>query len=304
MKILITGASGFIGKELVSLLKENNNEIFGLTRNIEAAQSKIADIIWISWPDSRQVIDLKAYGSFDVVINLVGENIAGNRWSSEQKKILYNSRIDSTDTLLKMIKQSQGIVPTFISTSAIGIYGDRQEEEIHENSLVVDDFIGKLCQDWEQVVYKHKDTYERCCIIRTGLVLGKNGGMMEKLLPLFKLGLGGKLSNGNFYMSWIHIKDLCRIYLKAIQDTQMKGVYNATAPYPEKNKIFTQKLASLLRRPAFFSVPKFTLKIIMGELADHATQGAKITPKKLRDENFHFHFPTLDLALKDVLSKQ
>jgi uncharacterized protein (TIGR01777 family) len=304
MKILISGASGFIGLKLIQLLKKDGHEIFGLTRNIERSQKKDPEVIWIEWKNFNEGVDLKPYGEMDAVINMVGENLASKRWNNEQKKVIYNSRIDATETLFKMIKKSQGKVGTFISTSAIGIYGNRMSEEIHEGSLVVDDYIGKLCQDWEGVVNKHADAYERSVIIRVGLVLGKGGGMMEKLLPVFQWGVGGKLASGNQYMSWIHVTDICRIFQKALTDKEMSGVYNGTAPFPVKNSEFTQYLGKILNKPTFFSVPSFALKIVMGEMADHVLSGARIVPRRLKEADFHFIYPTLEVALKDVVSKE
>ena len=304
MKILISGGTGFIGLKLIEELKNEGHEIFGLTRNVENAQKKDADVIWISWKSHNEIFDLKPYGKIDAVINLVGENIAGKRWTNEQKKVLYNSRVEATRSICSSIKESQGKVDVFVSTSAIGIYGNRQSEEIHEKSLTVDDFIGTLCKDWESALTSNSDVYDRHVIIRVGLVLGKNGGMIEKLLPIFQLGIGGKLSHGNQYMSWVHLDDICRIFIKAINDSSMDGVYNGTAPFPVTNKEFTQSLGDVLRKPTLFPVPKLALKVVLGEVAEHVLSGARIIPKKLKEDNFHFIYPTLETALKDVVSKE
>ena len=303
MKILISGATGFIGMKLIQELKKDGHELFGLTRNIESAQKKDTDVIWIKWESHNEIIDLKPYGKIDAVINLVGENLANKRWNNEQKKIIYNSRVEATRTLCKSIRESQEKVDVFVSTSAIGIYGDRETEEIHEDSLIVDDFIGSLCKDWEEALTSNSDVYSRHVIIRVGLVLGKNGGMMEKLLPLFSLGLGGKLSSGKQYMSWIHLDDICRIFLKALTDNDMQGVHNGTAPFPVTNKEFTEVLGKTIRKPTAFTVPKLALKIAMGEMAEHVLSGARIIPKKLKENDFHFIYPTIEKAIKDVVSK-
>lgn len=304
MKVLITGGTGFIGLRLIKELKSQGHEVLGLTRNIEQAQRKDTDVIWIPWKSHNEIIDFTPYGKIDAIINLVGENLANKRWSNEQKKVIYNSRVEATRNLCKSIKESQGKIDTFISTSAIGIYGNRRNEEIHEKSLIVDDFVGSLCRDWEEAVTSNSDIYNRSVIIRVGLVLGKNGGMMEKLLPLFNLGLGGKLSHGNQYMSWIHLDDICRIFIKALNDHKMEGVYNGTAPFPVTNKEFTNTLGRTIRKSTFFSVPRFALKVVMGEMAEHVLSGAKIIPKRLKEDNFHFLFPTVEVAIKDVVSKE
>jgi len=303
MKVLISGASGFIGQQIIKDLKSEGHEILGLTRNIQNAQKTDPDIIWIEWHNFNDIVDLKPFGHIDAVINLVGENLANKRWNNEQKKIIYNSRIDSTRCLCKMIEKAQGSVDTFVQTSAIGIYGNRMAEEIHEKSLVVDDYIGKLCQDWEKEL-KENPVYKRSVIIRVGLVLGKDGGMMEKMLPVFQLGIGGKLGSGNHYMSWVHLKDISRIFIKALTDKEMSGVYNGTAPFPVRNKEFTNYLGKVLNKPTLLSVPRFALKMVMGEMAEHVLSGARIVPRKLKEEGFHFIYPTLELALKDVVSKE
>lgn len=304
MKILITGGTGFIGLKLINDLKQSGHEVIGLTRNLESAQKKDSDVIWVEWKSHNEIIDFKPYGKIDAVINLVGENLANKRWNNEQKKVIYNSRVEATRSICRSIKESQGKVDIFVSTSAIGIYGNRRNEEIHERSLIVDDFIGSLCKDWEEALTTNSDVYNRHVIIRVGLVVGKNGGMMEKLLPVFQLGVGGKLSHGNQFMSWIHLGDICRIFIKAIEDDSMQGVYNGTAPFPVSNKDFTNILAKTIRKPSFFSVPKFALKIVMGEMAEHVLSGARIIPKRLKEADFHFIYPTLETALKDVVSKE
>ncbi|MEX0799573.1 MAG: TIGR01777 family oxidoreductase [Bacteriovoracaceae bacterium] len=303
MKILISGASGFVGKQVLELLLKEKHEVFALSRSSEKNQSKYPDVQWIQWDNPRHEADLRSIDYLDGAIHLAGENLAEKRWSNIQKKEIFNSRIDGTITIFKMLRKAQLKPKVFVSTSGISIYGHREKENVTEASLPVDDFLGNLSKAWEQAVWDNRDAYERAVVLRVGVVLGKNGGMMQKLLPLFKLGLGAKLGGGSFYMSWIHIKDLARIYIKALKDDQMEGVYNGTSPFPVKNEEFTRVLAGIVRKPAFFSVPKIFLRVALGEMADYITKGAKVLPKKLKDEDFHYLYPTIELAVKDVVSK-
>lgn len=303
MKVLISGASGFVGKYILDLLIRNGHEVHALTRNPEKNQTIYPSVNWIQWNGSTHVADLSSIKELDGVINLVGENIAGKRWNNGQKKEIFNSRIDGTKSLFEMLKKANLKPQAFVSTSAVGIYGNRGEESLSEAALPANDFLGNLCKSWEGVVFENSDLYDRAVIIRVGLVLGKGGGLAQKLAPLFKVGLGGKLGNGNFYMSWIHVKDLARIYVKGLEDQNMEGVYNAVSPFPVKNSEFTRIMGKTVRKPTPFTVPKFALKLAMGEMADYVVKGAKVVPKKLREDNFHYLYPTIEVAVKDVVSK-
>ena len=302
MNILMSGASGFVGKHVLGLLLEKGHKVYALSRNAQKNQNLQPEVNWIQWDDTHHVAPLKEIQSLDGVINLVGESLDAKRWSNTQKKEIFNSRIDGTQTILKMLK-NDGLAPrAFVSTSAVGIYGHDANNIVDETSSTAEDFLANLCKDWEASVIERSDSYDRAVILRIGLVLGKNGGMMTKLVPLFKLGLGGKLGSGNFYMSWIHVKDLARTFVRALEDDSMSGIYNATSPFPVKNAEFTKVLANTVRKPAHFNVPKFVLRTVVGEMAEYMTKGARVMPKKLKEENFHFIYPTIERAIKDVVS--
>lgn len=303
MIVLVSGASGFVGKYILDLLLEHGHEVHALSRSSEKNQKKYPRINWIQWDDSSHVADLSGIKKLDGVINLVGENLASKRWNNGQKKKIYNSRIDGTNSIFHMLEKAKLKPSVFVSTSAIGIYGDRGDESIDEESSSANDFLANLCVSWEKVVAKNKHLYGRSIIVRVGLVLGRDGGLSEKLLPIFKRGLGGKLGNGRFFMSWIHVKDLARIYVRALEDDKMKGVYNAVSPFPVRNSEFTNVFADALRKPAPFRVPKYALKLGMGEFGEYAVKGAKVLPKRLKSEDFHFLYPTVEVAIKDVVSK-
>lgn len=302
MKVLVSGASGFVGKRVLKLLLENGHEVYGLSRSPEKNETKFPEVKWLKWDCSMGAPELGTLESLDAVINLMGENVATKRWNNAIKKDLYNSRVDGTALLHQGIKNANLEPNVFVSTSAIGVYGDKGLEPVDESAPVASDFLANLCKAWEEAALKEKELYQRSVIIRVGIALGSDGGLAQKLMPLFKLGLGGKLGDGNFYMSWIHVKDLARIFVKAVEDQKMSGIYNASAPFPVTNSEFTKTFANTYRKPAMFNVPKFALKIVMGEMAEYAVKGVKAMPKKLKEDNFHFLYPTIETAVKDVVS--
>ncbi len=289
MKILISGGTGFVGRKLVEeLLKKH--ELIVLTRDpVKAEKILGANISFIKWDDVYQSIDLSPYGKIDAVFNLVGENIGDKKWSNEQKKILFNSRVDATKTIISSLKTSQGTVKSFISTSAVGIY--------------TDGFLKKLCIAWEDAVTDFgKDIIERSVILRVGMVIGK-GGAVEKMLKAFEMGVGGKIGDGEQWMTWIHRYDLVKAYEFCLENTSILGVINAVTPFPIRNKEFTEVLGKVLRKPTFMTVPKFALKLLFGEMSTLMLDSIKVEPKVLKESRFHYLNPTIELALKDVVSK-
>jgi uncharacterized protein (TIGR01777 family) len=301
MKILITGASGLVGSAISKLCIEKNYEVYALTRNVEKSQEDNPFVKWIEWSDYSHPPKLEGISSINVVINLIGENLGAKRWSAAQKKEIYNSRIVSTRNLILTLKEKSINVDTFISTSAIGIYGDHGDSVVTEEQAANDDYVGNLCKDWEEEALKSKSFCKRVVIFRVGIVVSKESHFIKKLLPIFKLGLGGKLGSGKFYMSWIHLKDLVNMYLMAIEKNELEGVYNAVAPFPERNKKVTSLIASRLGKNAIFQVPKFALKIGVGEFASHLLTSSKVSSKKIENEDFYFYYPTLKNALKEAI---
>lgn len=299
MKVLVSGGTGFIGSEIIGQLLEAGHEVFSLSRYIR--DSHHPNLKYIFWENVHTPFDLQGV-KIDGVINLVGENISTGRWTNEKKKSIYNSRIDGTRMIIECLKDQK--LKAFVSTSAIGIFGDRKGESLDEKSNPSDDFMARVCIDWEKEAFKATNISERIAIIRVGLVLGSKGGIVAKTLPLFKLGLGGKLGDGDQYMSWIHVKDLAKLYVEALTVGAYDGVYHGVSPYPVKNKDFTATFGRILEKPAIFKVPKFMLKLATGEMTATILSDAKVLTPKLREKKFYFRFPTLELALKDVLSKE
>ncbi len=299
MKVLVTGATGFVGQRVVKELLDGGHEVVVLTRNIaKGAVTLGGQCKYFVWSDYTTLPPREAFDGVNGIIHLMGEGIAEKRWDEVQKKKIYDSRILATAKLIEVIKELEKKPSVFVSASAVGIYGDRGAEEINENSSLADDFLAKVCKGWEAQAIKAKALGLRAVLIRTGVVLGKNGGALKKMLPIFKLGGGGPVGSGKQYMSWIHVDDLAAMYIEALKNPQMEGVFNGTAPYPATSKEFARQLGKTLHRPAFAPAPAFALKLVFGEMSQVLLDGQKVIPTKFKEKNFNFRYPTLTEALK------
>ncbi|MBA6297738.1 TIGR01777 family oxidoreductase [Colwellia sp. MB02u-9] len=297
MNILITGGSGLIGRALIQHLSAER--IIVLTRN----PAKTANIL----PDNIEFISTLGdidFNELDVVINLAGEAIVDKRWSKAQKNTICQSRWKITQKLVEKIQAATNPPHSLISGSAIGFYGrqgalaiDESYQEIH------DEFSHKVCQKWEAIAQTAASDKTRVCIIRTGIVLAENGGALQKMLLPFKFGLGGPIASGEQFMSWIHIDDMVAVLLAAVYQTSLTGIINATAPMPVSNQEFSETLSAVLKRPCLFRVPAFVLRALMGESADLVLYGQNVLPSKLLNNNFKFQYPSLEVALKQLLVK-
>lgn len=300
MRILITGATGLIGKKLIeSLILEKNYTVRILTRNKKKAQLLIGFPIEIfGWNPLNHYLEEGAFDNVDIIINLAGENIASHRWSEKRKLQLLKSRVKAISFLLEKLEEhSPKSFRKIISASAIGFYGN-QKIEVNEESKVGNDFLAKLCQEWEApLVQQSKFKYH---IIRIGLVLDPNEGALSKMLPLFDANIAGKIANGKQYMSWIHVNDLIKQFLYLIQNSPKEAILNGTAPSPLTNQEFTQKLASKLQKFALIPAPKMILKMALGEMSSLLVSGQKVQSKFSHFEDFNFEFPTLDSALEEI----
>jgi len=300
MKILVTGATGFVGKTLLPLLVDKDHEIIVLTRDIKSAQVRlpIACNI-IEWSPEKTLTHIE--DDIDTVINLCGENVASGRWISKRKQAIYNSRIISTRNLIDYFRNNPNPIKTWISASAIGIY---------ENANVADEsapnghgFLAEVCRDWEEETFKAKELNIRTVAFRIGMVLGFDGGAMERMLPLFKLGLGGNISNGNQWMSWIHVRDLAGLIIEAIDNPSYEGPVNAVSPNPVTNREFTSTLAETLKRPAFFPVPGWVFKLLLGEMSQILINSQKISSDLTKNWGYKFTYPKLKNALKVICNQ-
>lgn len=298
MKILITGATGFVGTRLVKKLESQGHRIVVTTRNPKSAVKNLGSHIEAyAWDAPHGEFPQESLSGVEAVINLMGENIAAKRWSDAQKLKLRESRIISTEKLVTALKDSD--VKVFLSTSAIGYYPTNLPQKLTEQDVVGDNFLASLCEDWEKKAHEAPDSIRKL-IVRVGVVLGAEGGALSKLLPLFKLGLGGPVGDGKQIMSWIHIDDLVEIYAEAITNQGFQGVANAVAPAPVSNKEFTKALAKAVRRPALFPAPPIALKLAMGELSTIVLDSQNIDCAALKQWNFTFKYPTVDKAMMQI----
>lgn len=304
MRILITGATGFIGKNLVSHLNQLGHKIVVVSRNIDYAKSVLGkDYDYLQWDPTHKSPSLNKVKPIDAVINLAGESIAAKRWNKEQKDLIYSSRVDYTRKLFQSLKKYKIRPKLFINASAIGIYGTSVEDHFDEQSKAGDGFLPMVVHDWESVVRKHESVVSRWAILRIGMVLGKGGGAIEKLLPMYKLGLGSTLGSGAQQISWIHIKDLIKMFSKIIEDESLSGVFNATSEFSVTNSEFSNVLSKLLQKPSFVKVPTFALKTMLGERSMILLEGARVFPQRFKELKFHYQYPTVEKALKDVVSE-
>ncbi|SEK99978.1 hypothetical protein SAMN05216262_104203 [Colwellia chukchiensis] len=297
MNILITGGSGLLGQALVQQL--NVDRIIILTRDRQKAARRL--------PSQCELVDTLDHIDFndiDVVINLAGEAIVDKRWTSKQKQIICQSRWQITQALVDKIQAADTPPKCLISGSAIGYYGRQDASAIdEEHQAVFDEFSHQLCQIWESIALQAASPRTRVCLLRTGIVLAQHGGALAKMLPAFKLGLGGPISTGEQFMSWIHIDDMVAVILAAIYQDSLSGAINATAPMPVTNQVFSQTLSRVLARPCWFRVPRLVLRLLMGESADLVIYGQQVIPNKLLNNGFTFQYPELEGALKQLLSQ-
>jgi uncharacterized protein (TIGR01777 family) len=299
MKVVITGATGFVGQVIVKQLLAAGDEVIVLTRNVAKAAITLGSTCrYYQWDDKESLPPLEALEGADGVINLMGETIS-NRWDDQQKKKIYDSRIYGTRKLIEGFEKLNQKPKVFVSTSAIGIYGNRGAQELNESSTLADDFLAKVCKDWENEGNKARNHGARVVIIRVGIVLGPKGGALAKMLPVFKLGGGGPLGSGRQFMSWIHVEDLASMYVEALKNNEIKGILNGTSPYPVSNADFTKVLGEVLHRPAFLPAPAFAIKLAFGEMSQILLEGQKVLPVKFKEAKFKFRYPTLEMAIKE-----
>ncbi len=297
MNILITGGTGFVGKRVVARLIEKGHTPYVLTRS----DKKDSQVKYLQWNPEKEEFPEFDVDSIDGLINLMGENIGGKRWSESQKKKIENSRIEGTKFLNQMLSEKLTHNLKFtISASAVGIYQKNTSETLDEKASLDNDFLGSLCQKWEEQA-KDFSKVDRRVIIRIGVVLGPDGGMLEKLMPIFKLGLGGPIGNGKMMMSWVHVDDLVNIIMNSIEEPKYEGIFNAVSPNPVTNSEFTKAFGKAAKRPAFFPVPPFALKLMMGEMSSLALDSQKIIPSRLQEIGHEFKKADIFEAMKDIL---
>ncbi|BFM48279.1 TIGR01777 family oxidoreductase [Marinomonas sp. THO17] len=289
MNILITGATGFIGQSLLEELISPNANIYALVRK---KSKKLSDQV--------KQIDFSALSqldfTFDVFINLAGENIAAKRWTRKRKEALINSRVNLTHRVFDLLHQ---VPKTIISMSAVGFYGPSNQMDLDENSPTQPGFAHELCDLWEQAVTSHTNDETRLVILRLGVVLGDGGALAKLRLP-FRLGLGGPIGSGKQWFNWVHIEDVKKCILNAMEDPNFRGIYNLVAPNNVTQEEFAKQYAKGLNRPSILWTPSFVLQMIFGEMSTLLTLGPKVLPSHLQQQGYEFIYPDLVPALENI----
>ncbi|MGA8307859.1 MAG: TIGR01777 family oxidoreductase [Candidatus Acidiferrales bacterium] len=294
MKILISGGSGLIGTATSAALQGNGHSVVRLVRPGKGA--KAGDI---QWDPMRATVDVAGLEGVDVVIHLSGAGIADGRWTEARKQILRSSRIDTTRVLVDSLSRLKQKPRVLIVASAIGYYGSRGDEILTESSAIGTDFLALLCRDWEAEASRAAAMGIRTVMLRFGVVLSGKGGALPKMLTPFKLGVGGRLGDGQQWMSWIAIEDVLGIIRHAIANEQVSGPVNVVAPNPVRNGEFTRLLAAMLHRPAIFPAPAFVLRLAMGEMADAVLLSSdRVKPERMLAAGYKFRFEILEPALR------
>lgn len=297
--VLITGGTGLVGKHLCKRLQEKGYDIAILSR----VGKQEAAIPAYTWDLSKKEIQKEAIDTADYIIHLAGTNIIDKRWTAKRKQLIIDSRIKTGQLIFSKIKEQNKDLQAFISASAIGYYGTTTSDKIFtETNLPANDFLGNTCRQWEQMADRFRDLGIRTVKIRTSVVLTRQEGALSKMVTPVKMGIGSAIGTGRQYLPWIHIDDLCGIYIKAIEDTQMDGVYNAVAPDHKTNKEFTRTLARVLKKPFWFpNVPAITMKLMFGKMSGILLKGSRISADKIKSAGYNFLFPDLENALTDLL---
>jgi uncharacterized protein (TIGR01777 family) len=300
--VLITGGTGFVGKHLTALLLEKGYSVSVFSRE---KRGNTADVSYYTWNVSRGDIEEAAVLNADYIIHLAGENIAGSRWSKLRKSKIIDSRTESAELIYSILKKYNKKIDVFVSASGIGIYGAINGEDVClEDFPAATDFLGSTCFQWEKSVDLMNKLGVRTVKIRTGLVLGKNEGFLKRIIPIFKLGLGAVLGNGKQYMPWVHIDDLCSIYVEAIENHKMQGSYNAVINDGTTNIMFSKTLAAIYGHSIWLpNLPSLLLKLLMGEMAVIVLKGRRVSSDKISKTGFNFKYKNLEKALRNCLNK-
>ncbi|MDK2970822.1 MAG: uncharacterized protein PWP23_577 [Candidatus Sumerlaeota bacterium] len=299
MRIAITGASGLVGSALVPLLRSAGHEVLRLVRRPAKSDDEVQWHPGAGFPAGTEKLE-----GCDAVIHLAGENIAGGRWSDERRRRIRSSRVEGTRTLCEALAQLKEKPEVLISSSAIGYYGETGDAWADETSPRGSGFLPEVSQEWEEATFSASDAGIRVVLARTGIVLSPRGGALEKMLPLFRLGVGGALGNGRQYMSWISIEDEIGAFLHCLSEKSIEGPVNFTAPNPVTNRDFTKTLARVIHRPVAPPVPGFALRLLYGKMADEALlRSTRVRPGKLEETGYTFLHHHLKEALHEVLGR-
>jgi uncharacterized protein (TIGR01777 family) len=293
MRVCITGGTGFIGSKLTELFQASGHEVVVL--DLTKPKKELAGVTYRAVNLLKEPVP-EVVSTCDAIVHLAGVSIF-NRWTPPYKKLILDSRVKTGEALIAEAQKPGSRVKTFVSASAVGFYGEGGEQVLTETSPAGTDFLASVCVAWEHMARSAEAHGMRSVSIRTGIVIGPDGGMMSKLVPIFKFGLGGRLGSGKQWFSWIHLKDLLAVYYQAVTDDRLRGPINAVSPGAVRNSEFTHILAEKLHRPAFWWIPGFMLHAVLGEFAGAVLASQHVVPQKLTDIHFVFAYPTVDSAL-------
>ncbi|MCH2202163.1 MAG: TIGR01777 family oxidoreductase [Fuerstiella sp.] len=296
--LAITGASGMIGSSLSADLSDQGHTVIPLLRG--TSQSDGSGVFWD--PNEQGICDPQTLGGVDTIVHLAGENIAAGRWTAAQKQRIRVSRVQATRNLVRSLTQMDRPPATFICASAIGIYGDRGNEQLTESSDPGSGFLADVCRDWEDAAADAESAGMRVVCVRIGVVLSTQGGALSKMLTPFRFGLGGIVGNGTQYWSWIGLQDVVAVLQEAITNESLRGAVNAVSPNAVNNRQFTKVLGNVLNRPTIFPLPGFVAKLVLGEMAqDLLLSSARVVPEVLTQIGFRFRHADLESCLKHEL---
>jgi uncharacterized protein (TIGR01777 family) len=290
MKILMTGATGFVGSHLTRRLAASGHAVLAVSRRPGAAYG---------WSDESLARGVR---ESDAVIHLAGENIFDKRWNPRQKALLVSSRVETTKKIAALVAARKP--RCFLSASAIGWYGTSETATFDERSPRGSDFMADLCTQWEDATEAAAEAGVRTCRVRTGIVLGRDGGALTKMLPFFRLGIGGPLGSGRQWFSWVHVDDLCALYQFLLENERSIGAYDGTSPNPVTNKELARAIGRVLHRPSALPVPAPMLRLTLGEVANVMVTGQKVLPRRAQEAGFRFEHPEIEEALRDLLGKE
>jgi uncharacterized protein (TIGR01777 family) len=304
LRVTVTGATGLIGPALVAALLEGGTQVTVLSRDPDRVRARFGasgPVEGVGWDLMQEPVPAGALEGRDAVVHLAGENVA-QRWTSKAKQAIRESRVRGTRHLVEGLRGTERRPPLLLSASAIGYYGAHGEEPLDEDAPAGNDFLADVCAAWELEAARAKELGLRVVQVRTGVVLDRHGGALQRMLPAFRLGVGGPVAGGRQYISWIHRDDLIGIMLAALADERWSGPVNATAPEPVPNRDFSRALGRALRRPALLPVPGAALRLLYGEMAEIVTTGARVVPAKPLVLGYEFRHPRLPEALTSALA--
>lgn len=298
----MTGGTGFVGTYLSACLARHGNEITILTRASDQPNAPVSGINYLHGDCTRKGPWQDSIRNHDVIINLAGASIF-SRWTESYKKLLIESRVSTTRNIVEGIPAGSDRRITLFSTSAVGYYGFHEDDELTEESPAGNDFLARLAVDWETEAFKAEEQGARVAITRFGIVLGKNGGALGQMIPLFKMFIGGPIGNGRQWFSWIHIRDLAEAFIFLMKHPEISGPVNLCAPIPVRNRDLAKSLGKALHRPSFMPAPAFMISLMLGEFGSVILKGQRVLPRRLLQSGFTFQYPEIDTALQSITAE-